>query len=197
MKRTLAAFVIGALTLAGTGWAQENDKPLGHFNIALKGDYLTFTDSAMKDNDLEKAPYGGAEAYFNIFDGVYIGAEGGYAQAKGTVNDDMLGPMADSKITYIPLEANAKIAFGLASWLALDVGAGGSYNNAKVEFNVDGYSASDTKWVLGGQAFADLNFVFGAFMIGVNGKYQLTDKIKDTDVKLTNWRVGGQIGLAF
>jgi hypothetical protein len=58
---------------------------------------------------------------------------------------------------------------------------------------------TEDDWLWGGQFFADINYIVGDVVyIGINGKYKIAEKgIKDYDVSLNNWMVGGQIGVKF
>ena len=101
-------------------------------------------------------------------------------------------------MTFVPIELNLKYAFKAAPNLAIDIGAGVSYNFAKVELTALGISLyDDDDWLFGGQFFVDLNYTVNQFFIGVNAKYQLTEDFKDADFGFSNWRVGGQVGLMF
>jgi hypothetical protein len=58
-------------------------------------------------------------------------------------------------------------------------------------------SSDDDDWLSGGQVFADTGYKFGRCLVGVNGKYQLTQDFKDAGFDSNNWRLGAQIGVMF
>ena len=215
MKRILlfALVVMTVFVMASTSvYAQQMKAPLGLGNIALKVDYIDFTDSTLEDLDLDTSVYGGLEMYGQVAPGLYLGAEVGYTnpdeETTFTVFDPFLGPVTvelETEITYVPIELNLKYAIEAAPNLVFDFGAGVSMNYAEleVEGSALGVTVNDSEddWLFGGQFFADLNYKFGQFFIGVNAKYQITEDLEindiDTDVDLSNWRVGGQIGIIF
>jgi hypothetical protein len=45
--------------------------------------------------------------------------------------------------------------------------------------------------------FADLTYKIHWFSIGVNTKYQITQRFRDEGFHLGNWRIGAQIGIVF
>lgn len=193
MKRALAIWMV-SVVLAVTARAAD-DKPLGAVHFALKADYLAFTDTNLKYAKVDTGVLGGAELYVGLVEGLYIGAESGYAQNKGSIT--ILNFPVDNKLTYVPVELNAKYVFALAPWLTLDVGAGGCYNYARFEVVMDNISEPGSEWIPGGQGFADLNFIAGPLFIGVDAKYQMLRKFKDVDLNLNNWQLGAHLGLAF
>ncbi|OHE58646.1 MAG: hypothetical protein A2Z47_01770 [Thermodesulfovibrio sp. RBG_19FT_COMBO_42_12] len=215
MKRILlfALVVMTVFVMASTSvYAQQMKAPLGLGNIALKVDYIDFTDSTLEDLDLDTSVYGGLEMYGQVAPGLYLGAEVGYTnpdeETTFTVFDPFLGPVTvelETEITYVPIELNLKYAIEAAPNLVFDFGAGVSMNYAEleVEGSALGVTVNDSEddWLFGGQFFADLNYKFGQFFIGVNAKYQITEDFEiddiDTDTDFSNWRFGGQIGIIF
>jgi hypothetical protein len=215
MKRIFlfALVVMTVFVMASTSvYAQQMKAPLGLGNIALKVDYIDFTDSTLEDLDLDTSVYGGLECYGQIAPGLYLGAEVGYTNPDEETTfvdfDPFLGPIAvdiETEITYVPIELNLKYAIEAAPNLVFDFGAGVSMNYAEleVEGSALGITIDDSEddWLFGGQFFADLNYKFGQFFIGVNAKYQITEDFEiddiDTDTDFSNWRVGGQIGIIF
>ena len=190
MKTALAVLAVSALAMAAFA---ADDRPLGIVHFGIKGDYIAFTDSALKDAKLDQGGLGGAELYFGLVKGLYIGAESGvaYSQGSGTV----LGASVDNKLIYVPVELNAKYMLALTPWLVLDVGGGGCYSYGRLEATLEGESEVATDWMPGGQAFADLNVILGPLYVGVDGKYQALAKFKDSDFNLNNWRAGVHLGI--
>ncbi len=170
--------------------------PLGMGNLAVKLDYLNFTDDLVDDFDVDDAFYVGLEGYGEIAPNLYIGAEVGYANPDG----DILG--IDTEITFVPIEVNLKYAIKPDPNLVIDFGAGVSYNYVDEDLSYRSESVSEDDWLFGGQFFVDLNYKFSKFFIGLNAKYQITEEFEEwsldiADHNLNNWRVGGQIGIMF
>jgi len=171
---------------------------LGILHFGVKVDYMEFTDSVLKDADLKKGTYLGAEIYSIILPYLYLGLEAGYSNPSGT-SATILGNI-DTELTYVPIELNAKVAFEPVKNLAIDVGGGVSINYAELKATAVGLTpVSEDDWLWGGQIFADINYIAGGVVyIGINGKYKIAEKgIKGYDVALSNWMVGGQIGFKF
>jgi hypothetical protein len=165
---------------------------LGNSNVAVKLDYIQFTDGNLKDADVDTGLYLGLEGYGRIVDNLYLGAEVGFAQPDGKIG------ILDSELTYVPIELNLKYAINASPDLVIDIGGGGSYNYGKFRISGSGIDNSSVDdWLFGGQVFADLNYKISAFFIGINGKYQITEDFKDFDFHCSNWRIGGQIGVSF
>ena len=188
MKKFLLMLLIAAfLCTASTVYAAEK-APLGVGNLAVKLDWIKFTDSVIKDADVDSGFYIGLEGYGMIVQNVYLGLEAGWTNPSG----NYMG--VDTDLTYVPIELNLKYAVPAAQSLAFDLGAGISYNYAKEKASGFG---SDNDWMFGGQFFVDLNYTIDQFFIGISGKYQITEDFKDFDYNYNNWRLGGQIGVMF
>jgi hypothetical protein len=184
---------------------------LGIFHFGAKVDYISFTDDFLKDADVDTGVYLGAEIY-DVDTGVYLGAEiysiilpylylgleAGYSNPSGTYTDAILGNV-DTELTYVPVELNAKVAFEPVKNLAIDVGGGVAINYAEMKGSILGVPVTQDDWLWGGQFFADINYIAGGVVyIGINGKYKFAEKgLKDYDVTLNNWMIGGQIGVKF
>jgi hypothetical protein len=177
---------------------------IGNGNIALKMDYLQFTENALEDLDNDECFYIGLEAYNKITPNLYIGMEVGYATSEGSarvINTELESVKADTEVTFVPIELNLKYALDITPRLAVDFGAGPSYNWMKEDISGTRISSPGDDWLWGGQFFADLNYKIDRFFIGINAKYQFTEdfEIDDdgTDVNANNWRIGGQVGIMF
>src|SRR4030042_1568224 len=191
MKRLLlVSLVVSFIILSTTAFAAEKAS-LGAGNVAVKLDYINFTENEFEDADIDTGYYIGLEAYGEVSPNLYLGAEVGYANPDGKIEDVKI------EATFIPIELNLKYAFKAAPNFIIDVGAGVSYNFAELEITEPGDSDSEDDWLFGGQFFVDLNYTVNQFFIGVNAKYQLTEDFKDADFNFSNWRVGGQVGLMF
>jgi len=188
----LLLFMIFVL-VSSTVYAVEKKSALGAGNIALKFDYIKFTDDGLKDTDTDTGLYVGLEGYGKIVPNLYIGGEVGYANLEG---DPYFGN-TEFELTYVPLELNIKYAAEIAPSLTIDIGAGISYNYGDFKVSTGGISESVDDWLFGGQFFADANYIIDRFFIGINGKYKLTKDFKDFDFNLNNWTIGGQIGVMF
>jgi hypothetical protein len=200
MKRLTFLLMVASMVFVAASVQAEQRYPLGGGNVALKVDYLRFTDSEVKDLGLENAVYIGAEAFVPVWiPNLYLGVEAGYAWSSGDV--DILGFGVDLDLEYVPIEFNAKYVFELNPCLTFDLGAGISYNYLTIDASVNGASADEDDWLFGGQFFADVNYKMGQWFVGGNVKYQITEDISldgiDTDVSASNFRVGGQVGFMF
>jgi len=195
MKRLMLFCLIGAFVVTSTAVFAQEKAPLGVGNLALKVDYIDFTDNDLEDADLDSGLYLGIEGFREVSPNLYLGLELGYAvNIEGEFDIEFFSDEPDLDLTYIPVEVNLKYATELSPHFIIDFGAGLSYNYAEIE--VEGYDDED-EWLFGGQFFVDLNYTFDAFFLGISGKYQITEEGDDLDVSFDNWRIGGQIGFFF
>lgn len=195
----------------------EQKALLGTGNFAVKVDHIAFSDSFYSDINDEESAYVGLEGYGRIAPNVYLGGELGY----GSVTSDQ--PLKDLFIwsahdevdaDFTFLELNAKWAKDLGRYFVIDAGGGLSYNRANVTFETHDWvdvggtqthtvtaSREESKWLLGGQIFADLTFKYHWFLLGINAKYQVTGDFKDSasgyKFSLSNRRIGIQLGGLF
>jgi hypothetical protein len=190
-KLSLLLLFTTFVLVSSTVYAAEKISVLGAGNIALKFDYIKFTDDGLKDTDTDTGLYVGLEGYGKIVPNLYIGGEVGYANPEGDVY------FGKTELTYVPLELNIKYAAEIAPSLTIDLGTGISYNYGEFKVSAGGISDSVDDWLFGGQFFAGANYTIDRFFIGINGKYKLTEDFKDKDFNLNNWTIGGQIGVMF
>ena len=178
MKRLVLflQFVVFLMT-AFTAYAAEK-APLGkNGHIALKVDYISFTDSSTGTSGLA-----GLMLYFNVTKKLYLGGEFGYTF--GDIND----------MKFIPLELNIKYAVESSPNVVIDLGAGVSMNYVERK----GWSFGPTTyddWLFGGQFFAGLSYASDTIIIGFHGKYQITDDFFSSNYN--NWRAGLHVGILF
>ncbi len=201
MKQTLCFLFMAAFVISSSSAYAAQRFPykaaFGFGNVAMKVDYINFTDDLVKDFDNDKGIYIGFEGYTAIMPNVYLGAEIGYANPDGRIYID--GERVDTEVTFIPIELNLKYATQAAPNLLIDFGAGISSNYVEEEeygFNFFGSDRRDD-WLFGGQFFMDINFTMNQFFIGANAKYQVTEDFKEYNYNYSNWRIGGNIGLMF
>jgi hypothetical protein len=207
MKKIVLLSLMLVLVFASTSVYAAEKYSLGMGNIALKVDYINFTEDVFDNVDLESGIFVGLEGYYAVYPNLYLGLETGWA---GSSNDDdvdfpTLGTVnVDIDVTYVPVELNLKYAFELSPAWVMDLGAGVSYNYFKIEANNLDADADD--WVFGGQVFADLNYKFSKeWFMGINAKYQFTDDLEfdvrgedvETSTSADNFRVGLQVGYMF
>jgi hypothetical protein len=200
MKKIFLFFLVVSLIVMSSVAYGAEKALLGNGNIALKLDYLTFTEDVLDDIDTDDALYIGLEAYNKTISNFYVGMEIGYASSDGNARIDDV--KADTELTFVPIELNLKYALDINPRFVVDFGAGVSYNWMKLEFSKwGGVSSPGDDWLWGGQFFAALNYKIDRFFIGINGKYQLTENFEiddyETDVNANNWRIGGQAGIMF
>jgi outer membrane protein W len=202
MKKILLLTLMLVFVFASTTLYAAEKYALGMGNIALKVDYINFTEDVFDNIDLDNGIYLGLEGYYTIYPNLYLGLEAGWA---GTENDGDLEidgekRNVDIDVTFVPVELNLKYVFELDPNWNIGVGAGISYNYFKIEANKIDESADD--WVFGGQIFADVNYKMSKeWFIGINAKYQFTDDLEfdnvDTSTSADNFRIGAQIGYMF
>ncbi len=151
---------------------------LGNGNIAVKLDYIAFTDNHWSGRG---------------DDGLYIGLE-----EYGEIGNGMHVSILGDDTNFVPIELNLKYAIEVAPNFIIDFGAGASYNYT--EISIQHLFSPDTEeddWLFGGQIFADLTYKIERFFMGINGKYQITEDFKNEDFDFNNWRLGVQIGMMF
>ncbi len=200
MRKIAAATICFVLvTMTSAAFAQENASigKLGKVNLALKLDYINFTDEYFSDTD-DAGLYIGIEGYAAITDNLYLGGEIGRAANVEIFGDD---------IDFLPVELNAKYVNELGSHFFLDFGGGLSLNRASITVEGDwyddnGYWTWDNvdlgdEWLFGGQVFTDLIFKIKWFSIGLNGKYKLTADYPDADTNFSNYSLGMTVGFNF
>ena len=205
MKKVILLSCCIVLLLAATSAYAADKFALGKGNLALKIDYINFTDDAFDEVDLESGVYVGLEGSLALMPNLYLAAEAGWA---GTSNDDDITILGRSRnvdidVTYVPVELNLKYAAEFSPSWVFGIGAGVSYNYMNIDVDIDGDGGDEDDWLLGGQVFADLTYKTGAWFFGINGKYQITEDMElgdddlETDTNANNWRVGAQIGVMF
>ena len=206
MKKILLLSLMIVFVFASTTLYAAEKCCLG--NVALKVDYINFTQDVFDKIDLNNGVYVGLEGYYAIFPNLYLGLEAGWAGSSndGDINTENLGNVnVDIDVTYIPIELNLKYAFELSPAWVMDFGGGVSYNYFKIEANK--LDANIDDWVFGGQVFADLKYKLNKeWFLGINAKYQFTedltfdvrgDQSLHTETSADNFRVGAQIGYMF
>jgi hypothetical protein len=196
MKRLMFLCLIGAFVMTSTVVFAQEKAPLGVGNLALKVDYISFTDNDLEDLDVDSGLYLGIEGFGEVSPNLYLGLEVGYAfiQSGDFFELDLFDTELDVDLTYIPVEVNLKYAAEVSPHFIIDFGGGLSYNYAEID--VEDLDDED-EWLFGGQLFLDLNYTFDAFFLGINAKYQITEEGDDLDASFDNWRIGGQIGFFF
>lgn len=202
MKKLLALSLMIVFVFASTTLYAAEKYDLGMGNVALKIDYINFTEDAFDEIDLENGVYVGLEGYYAIYPNLYLGLEAGWA---GSSNDDDIDIGGDTinvdiDVTFIPVELNLKYAVALSPDWVWDIGAGVSYSYFKIEANDIDEDADD--WLFGGQVFTDINYKLSKeWFLGINAKYQFTDDLEfdniDTSTSADNFRVGAHVGMMF
>jgi len=190
MKKLLLISLLLVMVFGSSSVYAAEKVLLGAGNLAFKVDYINFVDKDMEDLDTDSGAYFGIETYGHVTDALqnlYVGVEVGITNIDGKVSG------TDTELTFVPIELNLKYALKITPEMIIDIGAGPSINYGKVEVA----SFSDDDWMLGGQAFVDLNYKLYQFFVGINAKYQIMEDFKDSDLMFRNWRVGGQVGIMF
>ncbi len=175
---------------------------LGKTNVSLKADYLVFRENGVKDNDIDKGYYAGVSAYTNLLHPFfYVGGETGFGYTYGTV--DVLGTKVDTSLSYIPIELNAVLSVPETYFFIVNFGLGVSYNYIIEHAAVGTSTVKTTDWLLGGQAFVDINLRMSKqFFFGIDGKYKITEDFKRKDAQgkkydFSNMSFGAHVGLIF
>ena len=193
-KNFLFALVIVLLSCSTAFCAGE--KTASGLGLALKADYMTFTDGFIESNDLDKSIYVAAEGYARVAPEILLGLEVGLTNPSSTVSNHR------TELTYVPIELNAKyVGEFLPSW-NFAIGGGLSYNYAKETVVSGGNAYSNDDWLVGGQVFAELLYASGNYFVGFNYKRQFTDNIEGGASavpahRYSNWRLGGLAGVLF
>jgi hypothetical protein len=187
MKRLFLYSIIIVLIITSNAVCAAEKAPLGIGNLAVKLDYITFTDDFWGDLD-DDGLYIGIEGYGQIMPNLYLGGEIGQG-----ANIELLG----DSISFVPVELNVKYATEVTPNVVIDFGAGLSYSYTEIDFSFLSTRIDGDDWLFGGQIFVDLTYKIKWFSIGVNGKYQITENFKDEDLDLNNLRAGVQIGILF
>ncbi|MCP4574106.1 MAG: hypothetical protein GY838_17230 [bacterium] len=191
MRKTILTI---ALTVLICTPALAQDAPLlGRNHFAAELDLMFLQHETFDTDDV--GIYLGISSYWHLRNNWYLGGELGTGAAIGFFGLDSSG--------YVPIEVNAKRAYGLSeNWIA---GLGAGLSMAQVRF-VDNIWNDDNvthkEWVPGFQVLADLIFQAGDFQIGLKTKYQLTtdlDKVaeltdSDGGWDYSNFKIGLQVG---
>ena len=208
MRKLSVLSLVVVFIFASTSLYAAEKYSLGISNIALKVDYIDFTEDVFDEIDLASGVYVGLEGYYAaIYPDLYFGFEVGWA---GSENDDKIDTRAFGKVNvgadmqYIPIEFNLKYTFDLPPTWVMDLGAGICYS--WFEIDLDRLNAKEDDFVFGGQVFADIIYKMSdQWFIGINGKYQLTEDLEfdvrgesiETSTSADNWRLGVQAGMMF
>jgi len=201
MKRLFLFLLIIAIVLASRVIYAAERGPLEDLNVAVKLGYINFTESKLKNSNVDTGLYVGLEGYAEtkITPNLYIGMEVGYASPDGSV--DINGTHVDTEVIFFPIEINSKYAIKIIPNVVIDLGAGGSYIYVKEKATVSELGRFHTirtkDWLFGGQLFTDLTYKVDNYFIGINAKYQLTGNLKDSNHNYNNWRIAGQVGMMF
>ena len=193
MKKVLLVSLLFVMVLGSSSVFAAEKVPLGAGNLALKVDYINFTDADTENFDVGSGLYVGLEAYSHLVDSApnfYIGMEVGYTNIDGDMDNS--DSNHETEASFVPIELNLKYAMNVVPNLELDLGAGASINYAKIQVPGTG-----DDWLWGAQIFADLNYKINQFFLGINAKYQMMENFDDTDISFRNWRFGGQAGIMF
>lgn len=205
MKRWYMLLIVVLFLLPFSVVYAQDDAPLGKGNVGFKVDYIGFTDSDLKDLDVDKGVYVGLEGYVKVRNAanLYLGGEVGYAKPDGSITDNSLGTpiKVDSEFTYIPVELNAKWIFEVGNNMTLGIGAGISENRVDVEVKASAagltLQASDDDWIFGGQVFLDMNYSSGNLFYGIDAKYKLTQEFDSDGADYSHYSAGLHVGMKF
>ncbi|MBE9531673.1 MAG: hypothetical protein IME98_02580 [Proteobacteria bacterium] len=212
MKRTILFSLFAVLIFASTSVMAANTSR--DSRIALKVDWLTFTDDLLEDTDSDETYYVAIDMRSPLTDYLDIGMEIGYVNFKG----DITGPKPisgksgnfigtwENNIKFIPVEVNLSYSrhFGNLVY-TLGAGVSGSFVNYEVDVNDTGTPFTlvdeESAWLKGAQAFFALGYDGDSYFFGVDGKYQALEEQEFfnqwLEVNFSNWRTGIHIGKRF
>lgn len=160
---------------------------MAEVTFGLKTGIIGFTSAAAEDLDVDSGPYLGLEAFQRISERFHLGGELGYARSSGSI------PLVETELTYVPIELNLKYAAAMTPLVDFTLGGGFSYNYVRFEADCLGTCFdSDEDWHPGLQLFGGVQFNALRFLLGVEGKYQVSEE-RDLD----NWRLTAQAGYRF
>jgi hypothetical protein len=209
MKKILLLSLLVVFVFTSTSVYAAEKYALGNSNLAVKVDYISFTEDAFDKLDIKDGVYIGLESYgMTIVPNLYVGLEAGWAGTKNDNKVNLLGYSYDTetKVEYVPIELNLKYAINASPAWIFALGAGVSYNWLEIQQDVGDKEEDTSDWVFGGQVFADITYkIYNQWFIGINGKYQFTDDLElnalgediETNTHADNWRVGAQVGARF
>jgi len=209
MKKVLLLSLMIVFVFTATSLYAAEKYSLGMGHIALKVDYISFTDDVLQSLDLEDGVYVGLEGYYGIMPNLYLGLESGWGGTSHDEHTNFLGDVskAEVDVNFVPIELNMKYAIEVLPSLVVALGAGVSYSWFDIEVDITDFGEEKADdWVWGGQVFADINYMLSKqLFIGLNGKYQWTEDMEfgisgediKTDTSAENWRAGMQVGLMF
>jgi len=209
MKKIFLLSLMVVFVFTSTSLYAAEKYALGNSNIALKVDWINFTEDVFGEFDLKDGIYLGLEGYYGIAPNLYLGIEAGWADTSNDEDDVQIGGNSydiETDIFLVPIELNLKYAIDVAPNWVFGIGAGVSYSWLDVDVEVGDKDADIDDWVFGGQVFADITYkLSNQWFIGIDGKYQFTDDLEfevkgediETNASANNWRVGAHIGLMF
>lgn len=213
MKRFILFSLIAVLIFASTSALAANiDRDT---KVAIKVDWLTFTDDLLADTGSNEALYVALDMRSPLTENFDIGMEIGYIKFAG----DITGPKEisgksgnfigtwENNIRYIPIEVNLSYSRDFDSFV-YTLGAGISGNFVDLDVDVIDTSGvpftfrdDESAWLLGAQIFVDLSFEGESYFFGIDGKYQFVEEQdffnKWLEINFSNFRTGIHIGKHF
>jgi hypothetical protein len=206
MKKRLSYLLLGLVLVLVSSMAFADDSALlGKGQGGVKVDYIRFSDSDLKNFNVDSGPYVALEAYCKVKNAsrFYLGSEIGYSKVDGSITDTSTGTAikVSSDFKYIPVELNAKWLFDLGSKMNFAVGTGVSLNYVDVEASASAAGLtifdSDHDWIFGWQGFFDLNYSLGRVFVGLDGKYKQTQEFNGIGEKFSNFTAGAHVGWTY
>ena len=85
MKKFLFMLLIIAFVCTASTVYAAQKAPLGAGNLALKLDWIKFTDGDVKDADVDSGFYIGLEGYGEVAPNWYLGMEAGWTNPTGSM----------------------------------------------------------------------------------------------------------------
>ena len=103
MKKFMLLCLIGAFVMTSAVVSAQEKAPLGVGNLALKVDYISFTENDLEDLDVDSGLYLGIEGFGEVTPNLYLGLEVGYAFIQSGDFFDLFDTELDVDLTYIPV----------------------------------------------------------------------------------------------
>ncbi len=218
MRKVLCCLTAIMISICVAHSVQAQKYDLGG-DVAIKVEYIHFTDSIIRRIDANDGIFVGAEFYKELFcPNLFLGVESGWGGTSGSLVDQE-DPLftSDTSVDYVPIEFNAKYLIPITPDFDFHLGAGISYSYMNVELKASelgrSLKASDSNWLFGGQFFGGFTYKYRNWFAGIGAKYQLTQEERfrfiafdprlDVDIdgsfkaSADNVRAGGQIGYRF
>ena len=101
MKKVLLFSLMLVFVFTATSLYAAEKYSLGLGHVAMKVDYLSFTDDVLQSLDLEDGVYVGIEGYYAIMPNLYLGLESGWGGTSHDEHTNFLGYITKGEVGYL------------------------------------------------------------------------------------------------